>query len=138
MAIAGPIAWWLGRMASGDRLVEERLVWFWHDHFATSIAKVRLPYLMWQQHLTLREHATGNFGELLHAISGAVGARSAGQRCEAHEARSLELGTLQIAARQRRPQQVQLAQLAVRHGLPRRAQQRRLHARQRQADRHAI
>ena len=56
-------------MASGERLVEERLVWFWHDHFATSIAKVRIPYLMWQQHLTLREHATGNFAELLHAMA---------------------------------------------------------------------
>src|SRR4249919_2771859 len=63
-AIAAPIAWWIGRMASGERLVEERLVWFWHDHFATSIAKVRVPYLMWQQHLTLRQHATGNYGEL--------------------------------------------------------------------------
>jgi uncharacterized protein (DUF1800 family) len=68
-AIAEPIAWWLGRMASGERLVEERLVWFWHDHFATSIAKVRIPYLMWQQHLTLRQHATGNYAELLHAIA---------------------------------------------------------------------
>ena len=52
-----------------ERLVEERLVWFWHDHFATSIAKVRIPYLMWQQHLTLRQHATGNYAELLHAIA---------------------------------------------------------------------
>ena len=68
-AIAEPIAWWIGRMASSDRLVEERLVWFWHDHFATSIAKVRVPYLMWQQHLTIRQHATGNFAELLHAIA---------------------------------------------------------------------
>jgi uncharacterized protein (DUF1800 family) len=68
-AIAQPIAWWLGRMASGDRLIEERLVWFWHDHFATSIAKVRVPYLMWQQHLTLRQHATGNYADLLRAVS---------------------------------------------------------------------
>jgi uncharacterized protein (DUF1800 family) len=68
-AIAEPIGWWLGRMASGERLVEERLVWFWHDHFATSIAKVRFPYLMWQQHLTLRQHATGNYAELLHAVA---------------------------------------------------------------------
>jgi uncharacterized protein (DUF1800 family) len=68
-AIARPIAWWLGRMASGERLVEERLVWFWHDHFATSLAKVRTPYLMWQQHLTLRAGATGNFADLLRAVS---------------------------------------------------------------------
>ena len=67
--IALPITWWLERMASGDRLVEERMVWFWHDHFATSVAKVRVPYLMWQQHLTLRKHATGNYADLLHAVA---------------------------------------------------------------------
>ncbi len=60
---------WLGRMASGRRLVEERLVWFWHDHFATSLRKVRVPYLMWRQHLTIRRHATGSFAELLGAIA---------------------------------------------------------------------
>jgi uncharacterized protein (DUF1800 family) len=68
-SIAEPIVWWLERMQSGERLVEERLTWFWHDHFATSLAKVRLPYLMWQQHLTLRQHATGNYADLLKAIS---------------------------------------------------------------------
>jgi len=67
--IVGPIAWWFGRMTSPERLVEERLVWFWHDHFATSLAKVPFPYLLWQQHRTVREHATGNFGELLKAVS---------------------------------------------------------------------
>ncbi len=67
--IAKPIAWWIQRMAVSNRLVEERLVWFWHDHFATSLAKVREPYLMWQQHVTLRAHATGNFADLLHAVA---------------------------------------------------------------------
>ncbi len=68
-AITPAISWWIDRMRSGQRLIEERLVWFWHDHFATSLAKVRVPYLMWQQHLTIREHATGNFATLLHAIA---------------------------------------------------------------------
>ncbi len=68
-AITPAISWWIDRMRSGERLIEERLVWFWHDHFATSLAKVRVPYLMWQQHLTIRAHATGNFGELLHAVA---------------------------------------------------------------------
>ncbi len=67
--IAGPIVWWIGAMSSPDRLVEERLTWFWHDHFATSIAKVRVPYLMYRQHLSLRQHATGNFAELLKAVA---------------------------------------------------------------------
>ena len=35
-AIVEPIGWWVDRMQQPDRLVEERLTWFWHDHFATS------------------------------------------------------------------------------------------------------
>jgi len=66
----GPaIAWWIGRMATTRRPIEERLVWFWTDHFATSIAKVRSADLMVRQHATIRAHATGSFAELLRAIS---------------------------------------------------------------------
>lgn len=67
--IVGTIAWWLDQMRGNPRLIEERLVWFWQDHFATSIAKVRVPYLVHQQHVTVRAHATGSFAELLHAIA---------------------------------------------------------------------
>ena len=67
--IVAPITWWIERMQSPDRMVEERMTWFWHDHFATSVAKVRSPYLMYQQHLTLRQHATGNFAELVKAMA---------------------------------------------------------------------
>ncbi len=67
--IIEPLSWWLEQMATSPRLIEERLVWFWHDHFATSLAKVRSPYLMWKQHQTVREHATGNFADLLRAIA---------------------------------------------------------------------
>jgi len=68
-AIVEPIAWWLERMQQADRMVEERLTWFWHDHFATSVVKVREPYLMNRQHLTLRTHASGNFADLLKAVA---------------------------------------------------------------------
>ncbi len=67
--IVGTITWWIEQMRTPTRLIEDRLVWFWHDHFATSIAKVRVPYLMAQQHVTTRTHATGNFAELLHAVA---------------------------------------------------------------------
>src|SRR3954447_4379272 len=68
-ALEQPVTFWLQQMQSSPRLIEERLVWFWHDHFASSVAKVRVPYMMWQQHLLVRKHATGNFAELLHAVS---------------------------------------------------------------------
>jgi uncharacterized protein (DUF1800 family) len=67
--IATPIAWWFDHMRASPRLIDERMVWFWHDHFATSLQKVRVPYLMWQQHLTIRQHATGSFADLLRAMS---------------------------------------------------------------------
>lgn len=63
------ISFWIDAMLGGTRLIEERLVWFWHDHFATNVRKVRFPYLMWTQHLTLRRHARGSFADLLHAIA---------------------------------------------------------------------
>ena len=68
-ALEQPVTFWLQQMQSSPRFIEERLVWFWHDHFASSVAKVRVPYMMWQQHLLLRTHATGNFAEMLHAVS---------------------------------------------------------------------
>ena len=67
--IVGTIAWWIDQMRSGNRLIEERLVWFWHDHFATSLAKVHVPYLLHQQHATVRAHASGSFADLLHAMA---------------------------------------------------------------------
>jgi uncharacterized protein (DUF1800 family) len=63
------VQWWIEQMRTSPRLIEERLVWFWQDHFATSLTKVRVPYLMWRQHLTIREHATGSFATLLHAMA---------------------------------------------------------------------
>jgi uncharacterized protein (DUF1800 family) len=63
------VDWWVGRMQQPDRLIEERMTWFWHDHFATSVVKVRVPYLVLQQHATLRLRALGNFGDLLKAVA---------------------------------------------------------------------
>lgn len=67
--LAEPVQSWLTSMVTSERLIEERLTWFWSDHFATAIQKVRIPYLMWRQHLKIREHATGSFRDLLHAVA---------------------------------------------------------------------
>ena len=57
--------WWLQRMARGPRPLQERMVLFWHGHFATSVEKVRNPYYMWRQNELFRRLATGNWQELL-------------------------------------------------------------------------
>jgi uncharacterized protein (DUF1800 family) len=57
--------WWLQRMAKGPRPLQERLVLFWHGHFATSVEKVRDAYYMWRQNELFRRLATGNWTFLL-------------------------------------------------------------------------
>jgi uncharacterized protein (DUF1800 family) len=57
--------WWLQRMAKGPRPLQEKLVLFWHGHFATSVEKVRDAYYMWRQNDIFRRLATGNWTLLL-------------------------------------------------------------------------
>jgi uncharacterized protein (DUF1800 family) len=57
--------WWLQRMAKGPRPLQEKLVLFWHGHFATSVEKVRDAYYMWRQNDIFRRLATGNWTMLL-------------------------------------------------------------------------
>ncbi|HSU55388.1 MAG TPA: DUF1800 domain-containing protein [Candidatus Dormibacteraeota bacterium] len=57
--------WWLERMAKGPRPFQEKMVLFWHGHFATSVEKVREPYLMWRQNELFRRMATGDWLQML-------------------------------------------------------------------------
>jgi uncharacterized protein (DUF1800 family) len=59
--------WWLNRMAKGPRPFQEKMVLFWHGHFATSFQKVRNAYYMWRQNELFRRLGTGNWQELLTA-----------------------------------------------------------------------
>ena len=63
------IGWWVERMRQSQDPLEEKMTLFWHGHFATSAVKVKDAYLMWRQNQTFREHARGNFGTLVKAIS---------------------------------------------------------------------
>ena len=46
--------WWLDRMTVANQHALEKLHFFWHGHWATSIDKVKSPQLMLRQHLTIR------------------------------------------------------------------------------------
>ncbi len=61
--------WCIERMLRSRRPLEEKLTLFWHGHFTTSYRDVRSSYLLARQDALLRDCASGNFGELLHAIS---------------------------------------------------------------------
>jgi hypothetical protein len=60
--------WWLYRMVHTPHPLRERMTLFWHNHFATSVAKVRRLSLMFGQNRLLREHALGRFQPLLAAV----------------------------------------------------------------------
>ena len=57
--------WWLQRMAKGPRPLQEKMVLFWHGHFATSVEKVRDAYFMWRQNELFRRLATESWLHLL-------------------------------------------------------------------------
>src|SRR5262249_51555323 len=61
-------AWWFYTMLLGPDPLTERLVLMWHNHFATSNAKVASPAAMYRQNQALREHARAPFGKLLGAL----------------------------------------------------------------------
>ncbi len=61
--------WWVAEMLATDSPLTERMTLFWHNHFATSLQKVRSTALMQRQNALLRRHAFGSFGEMLHAVS---------------------------------------------------------------------
>ena len=51
----------------------ERMTWFWHGHWATSVEKVVYPLTMQKQNDTLRKYALGNFKDMAKemAVDGA-------------------------------------------------------------------
>jgi len=61
--------WWLQEMLLTPSPLTERMTLFWHNHFVSSQQKVKLAQLMYRQNVTLRAHALGHFGDLLHAIA---------------------------------------------------------------------
>jgi hypothetical protein len=61
-------AWWLYRMYRSPDPLGERLTLVWHNHFATSNAKVKNLAAMRRQNEIFREHGRGPFDTLLRAV----------------------------------------------------------------------
>ena len=62
-------AWWLYRMLRTPHSLHEKLCLFWHNHFATSIAKVQNARYMLGQYQLISKHALGHFGAMLHEMT---------------------------------------------------------------------
>jgi uncharacterized protein (DUF1800 family) len=62
-------SWWLTRMLYTPHPLQEKITLFWHNHFATSNAKVQNARFMLEQYKLLRQHALGSFAKLLTGMS---------------------------------------------------------------------
>ena len=62
------IMWWLDRMAVSDHGLTERMTWFWHGHWATSVQKLNYALPMFKQNKTLRTYCLGNFASMTKAM----------------------------------------------------------------------
>ena len=60
--------WWLDRMAMSDHGLTEKMTWFWHGHWATSIQKLNYAMPMFIQNKTLRANCLGNFKTMSSAM----------------------------------------------------------------------
>lgn len=60
--------WWLDQMVTTDYSLNEKMTWFWHGHWATSIEKLNFALPMFKQNITFRKYALGNFAELSKAM----------------------------------------------------------------------
>lgn len=61
--------WWLNRIRYTSNPLAEKILLFWHGHFATSNQKVNEAFLMREQMETLRRQSLGKFPAMLKAIS---------------------------------------------------------------------
>ena len=60
---------WVKYMVKTHLVLQEKLVLFWHDHFATSYDKVGDTGLMGEQNRLLRSFCKGNFRDFVKAIN---------------------------------------------------------------------
>jgi uncharacterized protein (DUF1800 family) len=60
--------WWLDQMVTTDYSLNEKMTWFWHGHWATSIEKLNYALPMYKQNLTFRNNALGNFATMSKAM----------------------------------------------------------------------
>jgi uncharacterized protein (DUF1800 family) len=61
--------WWLERMAVTENPLAEKMTFFWHGFFATSIDKVNEATLMYAQNDMFRKNGLGKFEPLLQAVA---------------------------------------------------------------------
>jgi uncharacterized protein (DUF1800 family) len=61
--------WWVEEMLVTDQPFVERMTLFWHNHFTSSLQKVRFAPALYFQNTLFRREALGNFATLLRSVA---------------------------------------------------------------------
>jgi len=61
--------WWLDHMIRTPAPLREVMTLFWHGHFTTEAKRMFVAQPLYTQNVALRQHALGNFRELLEAVT---------------------------------------------------------------------
>ena len=62
-------SWWMGLMLNQERNIREKMVLFWHNHFATETNDIGRAIWCYQNNAILRKFALGNFKLFVRAIT---------------------------------------------------------------------
>jgi uncharacterized protein (DUF1800 family) len=60
--------WWFEQMINQPRSIHEKMILFWHNHFATETVDVDDARYVYKHHETLRNNALGNFKKFVKEI----------------------------------------------------------------------
>lgn len=62
-------SWWTGLMLNQETSIHEKMVLFWHNHFATETVDINDARYIYKHNALLREHALGNFKQLVKEVT---------------------------------------------------------------------
>lgn len=69
-ALVTTTLWWLNRALLTPNPLQERMVYFWSNHFTSGIGQKGItPQMMVDQFALFRRYATGNYAQLTHDVS---------------------------------------------------------------------
>lgn len=61
--------WWLGLMVNQEKNIREKLVLFWHNHFATETQEISRGIWCYQNNIAVRRNVLGNFKTFVKEIT---------------------------------------------------------------------
>ena len=62
-------SWWIGLMINQNRSILEKMVLFWHNHFATETSTISRAIWCYQNNEILRKNVVGNFKQFVKDIT---------------------------------------------------------------------